>query len=177
MYEEKFDNWLETFTGTKFNPYTSPPSDVKLLDIIHSLSLQCRFGGHCRTYYSIAEHSVYVSKQFEDPVLAKWGLFHDAAEAYLTDLPRPLKKLLPDYNELEQSILTLVAKRFDLPWPIPDEVREMDTVLLRTESLQIMTRGNEWVIKDVEPLPLKLQCLSPEEAEIFFMNQFNKICN
>ena len=103
--------WFQTFTGAKVNPMTLEPEDVRLEDVAHALSLICRFNGHCNRHYSVAQHSVagahvalssgywHTEHKHDRRNLALWFLIHDAAEAYLQDLPRPVKyadKFFPD---------------------------------------------------------------------------------
>ena len=86
--------WVQTVTGKAFYPLKPDPSLISIEDIAWALSMQCRFAGHVLHFYSVAEHCVYISNSvpMED---ALWGLLHDATEAYLTDVPRPLKPLMP----------------------------------------------------------------------------------
>src|ERR1017187_10636100 len=77
---------ITTFSGIHFWPLLPNPADIRIEDIAHALSNQCRFAGHAREFYSVAEHSVRVS-QLCPPEDALWGLLHDASEAYLTDVP------------------------------------------------------------------------------------------
>ncbi len=88
------DGWIQTFTGRRFWPLGARAGDVDVRDIAHALALKCRFNGHCRVFYSVAEHSVRVSRVMEvgGRKMAMWGLMHDAAEAYLADLGGPIKK-------------------------------------------------------------------------------------
>src|SRR4051812_31750950 len=82
--------YIQTYSGTEFWPLSPKAADVKLIDIAHALSNKCRFAGHCREFYSVAQHSVLVSRQLPDE-FKLWGLLHDAGEAYFADIPNPIK--------------------------------------------------------------------------------------
>ena len=102
---DSLDGFIGTFSGLRFWPLDPNPEKILIADIAHALAHQCRFGGHASKFYSVAEHSVHVSKLCL-PEHALWGLLHDASEAYLVDLPRPLK-LLPEfapYREAERRL-------------------------------------------------------------------------
>src|ERR1017187_2988058 len=108
-------------------------------DIAHALAHRCRFGGHASKFYSVAEHSVHVSQLYL-PEHALWGLLHDASEAYLVDLPRPLK-LLPEfapYREAECQLQRAVAVRFGLPPYQPASVTEADDTMLWIEAHSLL---------------------------------------
>jgi len=96
-------SWIQTYTGKCFHPREPGPDDFDIRDVAHALSLLCRFNGHCRTFYSVAEHSVRVSR-ICPPAAALWGLLHDLGEAYVGDLPRPLKPLMPRFEEIEATV-------------------------------------------------------------------------
>lgn len=138
--EKRKGDWCQTFTGRAIYPLDMRPGDVDILDIAHSLALQCRFTGHCRVPYSVGEHSLRVCWELSDENLnvRRWGLLHDAAEAYMQDIPRPVKRSITGWQEIEVQIESCIAKRFNLPLPIPSEVRNMDSVLLATEARDIM---------------------------------------
>jgi 5'-deoxynucleotidase YfbR-like HD superfamily hydrolase len=111
--------------------------DIWIDDIAHSLANLCRFGGHCRQFYSVAQHSVLVSRLV--PLhLAFVGLMHDATEAYVGDMVRPLKYSLPQFLEIEDAIWRLIARRFDLPLHLPAEVKEADDIALVTERRDLI---------------------------------------
>lgn len=104
-------DWIQTYTGRRFFPLEPNPADVDIRDIAHALALETRFGGHSRVFYSVAEHCVRVSHEVEPPH-ALWGLLHDAAEAYLADVPRPVKANWPEFERTEQRVLTAVQEHF-----------------------------------------------------------------
>jgi hypothetical protein len=94
-------DWMLTASGQQFRPTAPDPALVRVTDIAHALSHLCRYNGHVRSFYSVAEHSVLMARHFiarRDYPLARWALLHDGSEAYLGDVIRPLKKALPDYK-------------------------------------------------------------------------------
>lgn len=90
---ERKGDWMQTYTGRKFWPLNPRAEEVYIEDIAHSLALSCRFNGHCKVFYSIAQHSVLVS-QIVKPTQQLIALLHDSAEAYLGDIIRPIKRFL-----------------------------------------------------------------------------------
>ena len=97
------NTWFLTTTGRQFWPASPDPEQIQIEDIAHALSNLCRFGGHTREFYSVAQHSVLVSQNVPDD-LRLVGLMHDATEAYCGDMIRPLKNVLPEFKELENGI-------------------------------------------------------------------------
>lgn len=94
--------------------------------IAHALGRINRYTGHIAgDYYSVAEHSVYVSKAVPARYALE-GLLHDASEAFVGDVSSPLKKLLPEYQDIEEEIQAEIAKRFNLRWPFPEEIHLAD---------------------------------------------------
>ena len=99
--------WIQTHLGIQFIVLEPRFENIHIGDIAHALSMNCRFNGHCKDFYSVAEHSVHVSRILDDdPNLALWGLLHDASEAYITDLPRPVKNAMPQFEEIEERYLS-----------------------------------------------------------------------
>lgn len=95
MERTYIESKIETISGAMFD-YTKP--EVNVVDVAHGLAYICRFGGHVRRFYSVAEHSILVARMVEalNPDLAVAALWHDAHEAYIGDLPSPLKKIVGD---------------------------------------------------------------------------------
>jgi 5'-deoxynucleotidase YfbR-like HD superfamily hydrolase len=132
--------WIETFSGRKFHLLDPQPDEISIVDIAHALSMQCRFTGHTKKFFSVAEHSVHVSLLSSHHALA--GLLHDASEAYLSDLSRPVKQLTPvgiPYYEVEDRMMRVIAAKFGFEWPLPKEVKVADNIMLMTEKDQLMT--------------------------------------
>lgn len=158
---------LENPEGSKFD----------IVDIAHALSHICRYTGHCRTFYSVAQHSVLVSRVVpKEHAFA--GLMHDAAEAFVGDVAKPLKVLLPDYARIEERVERAVFARFGLPPELPDCVKQADRILLRTEQRDLMEAdGDQWEFTgDVSPLPDKIIPLMPGPARRMFLERFFELC-
>jgi uncharacterized protein len=167
--------WIQTYTGRQFWPMDARPEEVDIQDIAHSLSMLCRFNGHCNRFYSVAEHSVHVSNVV-DPKQALWGLLHDAAEAYLSDIPQPIKRELPLFHEVENQLLQVIAQRFNLPVGVPPEIKQADMVLLATEKAVLMGEEPAPWMKLPEPLdPNMIHCLGPDKAEKAFLDRFSEL--
>ena len=168
-------SWIQTYTGIQFWPLDPRPEEIEIRDIAHALSLLCRFNGHCRRFYSVAEHSVHVSR-IVAPEKGLWGLLHDAAEAYLSDIPQPVKQHLDHFHHAEEKMLVAVAERFGLPADIPAEVDRADKIMLSTEKLALM--GQEpapWYGLPAPLDPSKVVCHGPEEAERVFLARFEEL--
>lgn len=116
---------------------------VTIEDIAHALSRLCRFNGHCNTFYSVGEHSVLVAKILERMKAPtediRLGLMHDAAEAYTGDVPTPLKRLLPEYANIEKRVQEVVAQRFGLKAQSWDSVTEIDHAIFYREAAVMLS--------------------------------------
>jgi hypothetical protein len=174
---------LRTFTGRKVYPLKPTVEDIDIFDIAHSLSNLCRFAGHIHEFYSVAQHSVLASetagKWTDGNVdLMKWCLMHDAAEAYLIDLPSPLKRMAgfgDGYRAAEKRLIKVIARRFDLtPRAEPDDVRFYDRIMLCTEQRDLYGHRAEPYVPsyDVPMLPQRIHGWNPEWAEEAFLTRF-----
>jgi len=170
---ERKGDWCQTYLGKKFYPLDPRPEDFYIEDIAHALSNLCRFGGHSSEFYTVAQHSVIIS-DLCSPQNALWGLLHDGMEAYLVDIPRPVKRCLPDYIECEQLVMENMAKAFNLPMPMPKEVKNLDTYLLTVERDLLMKTELDWgLVYDDLKLDIKIEKFwSPEEAKTEFLNRY-----
>jgi hypothetical protein len=167
-------DWIQTYTGVIFYPLDPRPEEIRIEDIAHALSNQCRFAGHCREFYSVAEHSVRVSIAL-GPRLALWGLLHDAAEAYLVDLPRPIKRYAEFgtlYQAIENNLMLCVCDKFGITRNMPPAVKRMDTRLLVTEKRDLMNACPKPWEDTEEPLPDPIWPMAPHVAERLFLHQF-----
>ena len=176
------DAWIETISGVKFDILQPHPDMVRIEDIAHALSHQCRFTGHTSRFYSVSEHSMHVAWlcPTED---ALWGLLHDASEAYIADLARPVKHMTPvgePYRIIEDRIMKAVCARFNLIPEMPGSVKRADGQMLFVEKKQLMPGvpwGNDWGV-DLSLLPeVTLECYEPKVAKEMFLSVYSNLTN
>lgn len=113
-------------------------------DIAHALSYQCRFGGHLPKFYSVAQHSLNCSYLMDNKELKLAALLHDASEAYLLDIPRPIKQGLSNYKEIEDGLMKLIAEKFGFEYPLHSEVKKIDELMLQLEWDCLMLNKATW---------------------------------
>jgi hypothetical protein len=168
--------WIQTFTGRAFWPLDPNPDHVCIQDIAHALAMKCRYTGHVKRFYSVAQHSVFAS-YIVPPVDALWGLMHDASEAYLPDVARPVKRNMPGFREIEDRVMAAVADRFCLPWPMPESIHHADLVLLATERRDLMAAPPyRWIsTENIEPIAATIEPLLPELAELEFLLRWKEL--
>lgn len=176
-------DWICTSTGIEFWPLDPRPDEIQIEDIAHALANVCRFGGHVRAFYSVAQHSVLVARYVIDRrlpdggVAAKQALLHDAAEAYIGDMVRPLKRQLPDYKEAENLIWQAIAVRFGLPSKLHPLVKEADEVLVATEAFALMPRASvlRWMNAGLASQTIKVKPMSPRDAKEAFLWEYHHL--
>lgn len=164
----RIGDFTSTFTGRRFWPLDPRPEDIDLRDIARALSMQCRWGGHVREFISVAQHSVLVAEHL--PVgLALRGLLHDAAEAYLVDVPSPIKKYLIGYGKIEARLLSVIGERFGIPYldVMTEEVRIEDVRALATEQRDLRKPVDGWE-PPMAPWREHIYSWSPSQAEGYF---------
>jgi len=163
--------YITTYTGRTVHFDDPDPESIDIRDIAHALSNQCRFAGHTRRFYSVAEHSIYVAMQC--PGFHLEGLLHDAAEAYMVDMPTPIKRLIPNYKDYENRLMTAIADKFKLAYPLPDVIHDADTAQLVIEAKELLTLS-DWTAAYKSKAPgIPPRGYKPEEIEELFMNYYN----
>lgn len=151
-------------------------------DIVVPLSRECRFSNATKEFYSVAEHSVYVSLMAEKLGGDPWGaLWHDAPEAFLRDLSSPVKNLMPGYQDLEHQLMQALALQFGFPYPFQDEIHRADLIMRQVEGLQLMRNWNGLPPTDCEDLVAlqmtsPLACLEPVLAFKLFKKRVDVLC-
>lgn len=173
-------DWIATFSGQKWFISDPDPADVRIEDIAHALSLICRFGGHCREFYSVAQHSVHVADviaidQPDDYHLQLWGLMHDATEAYVGDMVRPLKLTLPQYKVAENLTEWAICEGLGIlvRSDIQMAVKFYDDVMLMTERRDLVNHcGHEWTPR-ARPWERTLVAWDSALARSNFMFRYN----
>ena len=165
--------------GGGFFDFEEPElSEFKISDVAHALGHLCRYAGHSSRFFSVAQHSVIVSRAVPREA-ALWGLLHDASEAFLGDVCSPLKGLLPDYRRLEEAVSREVWGRFGLVGPLPACVHEADRRALATERIVLMPQHPTlWRFLDgVEPLwdGLVHEHWSPGRSGFEFLRRYREM--
>jgi 5'-deoxynucleotidase YfbR-like HD superfamily hydrolase len=171
---KRHGDWMTTFSGIKFWVLDPRPEEVHIKDIAHSLSLTCRYNGMCKEFFSVAQHSVLVSRmcEAEDKL---WGLLHDSAEAYISDVPTPVKRCIVGYDTIEANILKAVATRFDLVYPYSREVEKIDRKVLHDEAHSIMPIESRLWVREEEMFGIDVKPWTSDESERRFLEMFNEL--
>lgn len=167
---------IETFSG-KMLDYENPTEDmIDIVDIAHALSQICRFTGHCKQHYNVAQHSYHTSFLVE-PEHALQALLHDATEAYIGDLNSPLKSLVAGYREIEERVWSVIARKFGVAKKLHSSVKRADLIMLKSEYLALMNpeyRNPIWNFPDDLPINI-ITPVSSKEAAVMFLERFNEL--
>lgn len=174
---------IATYSGRIINPFDPDPEAIDIADIAHALSLQCRFTGHTKHMYTVAQHSFYASFLMEggEEEYALWALLHDATEAYLADIARPVKAMWPEYKTYEVVLMEAVAERFGLEkdFPMPQPVAFADDWLLANEIRYLMPKHeiyDRWDFSEFTALPKDwFEYEAPTIVEGNFLQRFNEL--
>jgi hypothetical protein len=153
--QERYGDWIGTYTGRQFWPLDPRPDEVCIEDIAHALSQICRFNGHCKRFYSVAEHSLNVETVLKSNgyALRLYALLHDAAEAYVCDIPRPMKSCLRGYKGIEEANLQAIYRAFNLSGPNAHEkkmIKLADNYILAIEARELMNNIDNWTLMRVD---------------------------
>lgn len=166
--------WIYTFKGNQFYALDPHPEDIDIQDIAHATALTCRYSGHCNTFYSVAQHSVILSKNVSKEH-ALSALLHDSAEAYMTDIPRPIKYMLgEEFREIEDHIYRVIAEKFGAEHPLPEEVHKLDHNIVHDEAKVLFDIPPEW-ISLYEPTGINIQPVGWRQAETMFLKRFEEL--
>lgn len=166
--------WIQTRKGRQFFVFDPRPDDFDIEEIAWALSMQCRYNGHTKQFMSVAQHSVMVA-ELSDPEDALWGLLHDAAEAFIGDMVRPLKRSMPEFVVVENRILSQLAFAYGLEPDMPASVKRADNVALATEQKLIMAPAPaDWaLLEKADPDIVEIPEMHPAEAFQHFMQTWD----
>jgi Predicted hydrolases of HD superfamily len=170
--------WIETHSGKRMYFLAPTPEMIDIDDIAHSLSLQCRFSGHTSQFYSVAEHSINVARELQDegPEVQLQGLLHDASEAYLLDVPSPVKQFLGGYKEMEDGLMKAIFTKYGVKYPMSMMVKEADHVMLKREANVLLpSKGASWVndFPTIWETDCYIDAYPPTYVKELFMDWFN----
>lgn len=168
--------YVSTFLGNRFYPLQGRIDRVMIEDIAHGLAFQCRFNGQTRAFYSVAQHSLMVSSLVPTH-LKLAALLHDAAEAYVGDMVKPLKLLLPQFEAIEERVTGLIASTFKVDFGDYRAIKRADLVALATEKRDLMPHSDEaWQsLEGVSALPEHIAPLPPIVAKQAFLAEFRRL--
>jgi len=170
----RLGDFMQTVSGRVYWPIDPRSDEVDIRDIAHALAHQCRYAGHTRRFYSVAEHCVLVS-QVVPPADALHGLLHDATEAYCVDVPRPVKRYLAGYAEIEARNWLAICERFGLDATLSASVHTADNSVLLAEKAALMPGGDmPWGIAG-KPAAVVVQGLSPLRARAAFLRRWREL--
>ena len=175
----KAAEFIETYTGAAFYPLAPKVEDVTIIDIAHHLAHQNRYSGATEFFYSTAQHCClltdYVRKECKGtPLDCLQILMHDCAEAYLVDVPRPIKQHMPEFRQWDLAITMCVRSWLGIgDVPIPKWQDELDSRIIMDERAQVLSdSGLEWKMDGVEPLGIPISWWSPITAEQQFLMRY-----
>ena len=164
-------------SGRLFDFLDPHGSDFDIYDIAHGLAHICRYAGQCRAFYSVAEHSILVADTVEE--FAYEALLHDAAEAFIGDVTRPFKQLLPEYRRIEAAVEGAIIERFGMDRRFKKIVKHADLRVLAAEQAQVMAPGcADWAAEaGINPAPIQVRYMEPAAAKRAFLSRFEKYWN
>ncbi|MEL7941006.1 phosphohydrolase [Pseudomonas delhiensis] len=160
-------SWILTNSGQRFDILEPNSSMVQPQDIAHSLAMQCRFNGHCGTFYSVAQHCIIVASLVPAEYKLQ-ALLHDATEAYIGDIVRPVKQAVPELRQIEQRIWHAICARFDIDPVLPACIHDADMIALATERRDLMPEHQDgWdCLAGTQPMQQFIRAWSAEEARL-----------
>jgi hypothetical protein len=169
--------WIQTHSGVRFELLNPTPKMVRVADIAHHLSHLCRFTGGVSTFYSVAEHAVAVShlveRETDDPLVILKALHHDSTEAYLGDVSKPLKDLLPAYKRIEARVAAAIFQKLKLTH-VPDRWHVADLAMLSAEALYLLKTRRDWKLP-VKPAVYPIWGWKPKIARAVFQLRHNQL--
>lgn len=168
--------YVSTYLGNRFYPLEPRIDRVAIEDIAHGLAFQCRFNGQTNAFYSVAQHSLIVA-DLVPPSHQLAALLHDAAEAYLGDMVKPLKVLMPEFSRIEDAVTALIARAFGLDFKDYAPIKHADLRALATEKRDLMPYSAEnWdYLRGYEPLPSRIAPMDPWAAKKAFLDRYQAL--
>lgn len=163
-------------SGNYWNYLTPETSIITIDDIAHGLANESRYNGQTSDFYSVAQHSVWVSLLVQ-PEHAMAALLHDCNEAVMKDIMKPLKRLLPDYCALEQKSEAAILSRFGITLPLDPSIKRADMIMLATEKRDLMpvNSGYQFDCGDIKPISDYIVPMPPRVAKAWFLERYHEL--
>lgn len=155
---------IRTNSGIYMNIFEPTLDMIDINDIAHALSALPRFGGHLNKFYSVAQHSVMCAMRVNSLEDKRAALLHDASEAYMLDIPTPIKAKLPDYKIYEANLMSKIAEKFSFEFPLSKEVKRVDEEMLHLEWDNLVINQDKI-----------FHCLSSEMAKEEFLKMYHEL--
>lgn len=178
--ETRYGDWIETYTGIKFYPLDPRLEEIVVEDMIHAICNICRFGGHSKIFYSVGQHSLlvyrYLTERGYSATVRLYGLTHDFTEAYLVDVPRPVKRMLHDYKRIEEQLFELIWQSFDVPkldGESKEVVKQADELVLYYEACTLGLNKNNWA-QDID-LGYPIQEEKPSDVKVKLSHTLHRL--
>lgn len=155
---------IRTNSGLFINVFEPTPDMITIEDIAHALSSQPRFGGHLNRHYSVAQHSIMCTNRAKSLKDKRAALMHDGSEAYLLDMPTPIKAKLSEYKMYEDALMRVIAEKFGFEYPLNPAIKEIDAFMLQHEWENLVLVDNEEFV-----------CMTHEEAKQGFLELYYEL--
>lgn len=172
--------WIQTYSGAVFRPLDPNPEILTIEDVVVPLSRMCRYGGHCERFYSVAEHCVlmadYLWRAGFGAGSCLQALMHDASEAFIADIVRPVKGMLAGYKPAELRLMAALSPRFGFAWPMLPEVHHLDAAMIAVERANMKPRPDIsdaiWGAREPAPDGIELRFWDRDVAAANFRSRF-----
>ena len=162
--EDAPKNCIRTNSGLYINVFDPTPEMLSIEDIAHGLSRQPRFAGHLERHYSVAQHSI-LSAEFASDKNKMAALLHDASEAFMLDMPTPIKAMLPDYKIYEDNLMRVIATKFGFQYPFDPEIKVIDKMMVKLEWEKLVITNDR-----------SFKCLTAIQAKKEFLRMYYELC-
>lgn len=162
--EDQPQDCIRTNTGLFVNVFNTNPEMICVEDIAHALSRQPRFGGHLNRHYSVAQHSVLCARKAKTLLEKRAALFHDASEAYMLDMPTPIKARLKNYKRIEKRLHKVIMDKFSIPYPYSPNIKLIDTEMFHLEYDMVAVNDDPSFV-----------CWGPKRAKNEFLKTYKKL--
>lgn len=173
MKQSKYGLPFRTVSGKLIYPLDLESEDIDINDVAYALARLNRFGGHAEPAISVAEHCLRVSQKCPKKD-ALTGLLHDASEAFLVDMPRPIKAFMVEYKQFEEKAQRVICEKFGLTWPFPASVHTADHRMLATEQRDLMKGAS---LDGVKPYKEKIIPMTAKQAQRAFLKRYEELSN